>query len=176
MLILVIVMGALGALFTIRESWWLYALGIWLYMMLIPAVEASEQTVIQKVVPFRTQGRVFGFAAAFESAAAPVTAFLIAPIAEFVIIPWLETPRGPGPHRLAARRGRGHSRGIALVFLVAGIVMMIAATAAFFTRSYRHLSERYLAQPDEVRARRRARTPMAGRPRRPVSEPGGSAS
>ena len=38
---------------------------------LIPAVEASEQTVIQKVVPFRDQGRVFGFAAALESAAAP---------------------------------------------------------------------------------------------------------
>ena len=34
----------------------------WLYMTLIPAVEAAEQTVIQKVVPFRRQGRVFGFA------------------------------------------------------------------------------------------------------------------
>ena len=53
MLLVVIAMGMLGALFTIREWWWLYAVGIWLYMALIPAVEASEQTVIQKVVPFR---------------------------------------------------------------------------------------------------------------------------
>ncbi|MEQ1736755.1 MAG: MFS transporter, partial [Rhodoglobus sp.] len=50
MLLLVILMGVLGALFTIREWWWLYAVGIWIYMTLIPAVEAAEQTVIQKVV------------------------------------------------------------------------------------------------------------------------------
>jgi len=94
MLLLVMFMGLLGALFTLRDWWWLYAGGIWIYMMLIPAVEAAEQTVIQKVVPFRTQGRVFGFAAAFESAAAPVTAFLIAPIAEFAIIPYMESDSG----------------------------------------------------------------------------------
>ena len=172
MLILVIVMGALGALFTIRESWWLYALGIWLYMMLIPAVEASEQTVIQKVVPFRTQGRVFGFAAAFESAAAPMTAFLIAPIAEFVIIPWLETPEGQARTEWLVGEGGAASRGIALVFLVAGIVMMIAATAAFFTRSYRHLSERYLAPSAETPGE----DAEDGSASAPVSEPGGSAS
>ncbi len=149
MLLLVIVMGALGALFTIRESWWLYALGIWLYMMLIPAVEASEQTVVQKVVPYRTQGRVFGFAAAFESAAAPVTAFLIAPIAEFLIIPWIETPDGQARTEWLLGEGSAPSRGIALVFLIAGIVMMLIAIGAFFTRSYRKISELYLAAPDE---------------------------
>ncbi|WP_306420656.1 hypothetical protein [Arthrobacter sp. JCM 19049] len=62
LLLAVAMMGLLGAVFTIREWAWLYVLGIWLYMMLIPAAEASEQTVIQKVVPFRRQGRVFGFA------------------------------------------------------------------------------------------------------------------
>ena len=62
-------------------------------MCLIPAVEAAEQTVIQKVVPFKTQGRVFGFAQAFEAAAAPITAFLIAPIAQFLIIPYMNSTR-----------------------------------------------------------------------------------
>lgn len=141
MLLLVMVMGILGALFTIREWWWLYALGIWLYMMLIPAVEAAEQTVIQKVVPFRTQGRVFGFAAAFESAAAPVTAFLIAPIAEFIIIPFMNSQ--DGQQSLGWLLGEGQARGIALVFLVAGLVMVLAAIAAFFTRSYRRISQQY---------------------------------
>ena len=84
---LVVAMGILGALFTIREWWWLYAVGIWIYMALVPAVEASEQTVIQKVVPFTEQGRVFGFAQSLETAAAPITAFLIGPIAQFWIIP-----------------------------------------------------------------------------------------
>jgi DHA3 family multidrug efflux protein-like MFS transporter len=144
MLLLVILMGVLGALFTIREWWWLYAAGIWLYMTLIPAVEASEQTVIQKVVPFQTQGRVFGFAAAFESAAAPVTAFLIAPIAEFLIIPYMNSDAGRAS--LGWLLGDGQARGIALVFLVAGVVMVLAAVGAFFTRSYRTISARYLEE------------------------------
>jgi len=138
MLVLVIAMGVLGALFTIREWWVLYAVGIWLYMTLIPAVEAAEQTVIQKVVPFETQGRVFGFAAAFESAAAPVTAFLVAPIAEFVIIPFMRSDAGR--ENLGWLLGDGEARGIALVFLVAGLIMVVAAIAAFFTRSYRRIS------------------------------------
>lgn len=150
MLLFVILMGALGALFTIRDRWWLYAGGIWLYMMLIPAVEASEQTVIQKVVPFREQGRVFGFAAAFESGAAPITAFLIAPIAEFIIIPFMNSDAGR--ESLGWLLGDGDARGIALVFLIAGIVMVVAAIAAFFTRSYRRISAQYLDQGESAPA------------------------
>jgi DHA3 family multidrug efflux protein-like MFS transporter len=142
MLLLVVLMGVLGSLFTIREWWWLYAAGIWVYMTLIPAVEAAEQTVIQKVVPFQTQGRVFGFAAAFESAAAPVTAFLIAPIAEFLIIPYMNSDAGRSS--LGWLLGEGEARGIALVFLVAGILTVLLAVGAFFTRSYRTISAQYL--------------------------------
>jgi DHA3 family multidrug efflux protein-like MFS transporter len=148
MLFLVILMGVLGASFTIREWWWLYAVGIFLYMTLIPAVEAAEQTVIQKVVPFRTQGRVFGFAQAFESAAAPVTAFLIAPIAEFVIIPYMDSDAGR--EAWGWLLGEGSARGIALVFLVAGLVMVVAASLAFLTKSYRRISAEFAGQTESV--------------------------
>jgi DHA3 family multidrug efflux protein-like MFS transporter len=150
MLLLVMVMGLIGALFTIREWWWLYAGGIWLYMCLIPAIEASEQTVVQKVVPFETQGRVFGFAAAFESAAAPVTAFLIAPLAEFVIIPFMNS--SAGRENLGWLLGDGETRGIALVFLVGGLIMVLVAAGAFLTRSYRTISALYLTQRETVEA------------------------
>lgn len=141
MLVVVIIMGLLGALFTIRDWWLLYALGIWAYMCLIPVVEAAEQTVIQKVVPFRTQGRVFGFAQAFEAAAAPITAFLIAPIAEFWIIPYMESAGGQATWGWLL--GDGEARGIALVFLFSGLIMVALAFAAFTTRSYRMLSVEY---------------------------------
>ena len=150
MLLLVILMGVLGAMFTIREWWWLYAVGILLYMTLIPAVEAAEQTVIQKVVPFATQGRVFGFAAAFESAAAPITAFLIAPIAQFIIIPYMDSQAGQ--QAFGWLLGEGEARGIALVFLIAGLIMVLAAVGAFFTKSYRHLSQTYANQKESVPA------------------------
>lgn len=141
MLLLVVGMGVLGALFTIREWWVLYGVGIWLYMAIIPAVEAAEQTVIQKVVPFGRQGRVFGFAAAIESAAAPITAFLIAPIAEFVIIPYMRTDAGQ--QAWGWLLGEGEARGIALVFLISGLAMVVLALLAFTTRSYRVLSAEY---------------------------------
>ncbi|MBT2517360.1 MFS transporter [Streptomyces sp. ISL-90] len=141
MLLVVVAMGLIGALFTIREWWLLYAIGIWAYMALIPAVEAAEQTVIQKVVPFRRQGRVFGFAQAFEAAAAPITAFLIAPIAQFWIIPYMESEGGQATWgRLL---GEGDARGIALVFLFAGLALVAFALIAFRTRSYRLLSAEY---------------------------------
>jgi DHA3 family multidrug efflux protein-like MFS transporter len=148
MLLLVVLMGVIGAAFTVRDWWWLYAGGILLYMTLIPAVEAAEQTVIQKVVPFRTQGRVFGFAQAFEAAAAPITAFLIAPIAQFWIIPLMESREGGQVWGWLL--GEGEARGIALIFLAAGLIMIVAAVLAFSTRSYRHLSAMYAGQSESV--------------------------
>lgn len=132
-------MGILGAIFTIREWAWLYVVGIWLYMVLIPAVEASEQTVIQKVVPFRRQGRVFGFAQMLEAAAAPLTAFLIAPLAQYLIIPFMKTEDGDTSFGWLV--GQGEARGIALIFLVAGLIMVLAALLALSSKQYRRLSE-----------------------------------
>lgn len=147
MLQIAAVMGVIGAGFTLRDWWWLFAAGTWLYMMLIPAVEAAEQTVIQRVVPFERQGRVFGFAMMFETGAAPITAFAIAPVAEFAIIPYLETDAGRDTWRWLL--GDGEARGIALVFLFAGIALVALALAAFTTRAYRMLSAQYLAKAPE---------------------------
>ena len=141
MLFAVVVMGILGAVFTLREWAWLYIAGIWLYLVLIPFVEAAEQTVIQRVVPLPRQGRVFGFAMAFESAAAPITAFLIAPIAQVWIIPYARSTEGAA--QLAPLLGEGTSRGIALIFLVAGIILIAAALLAFLTPVYRRVSASY---------------------------------
>ena len=147
----VVLMGVLGAVFTLREWAWLYIAGIWAYLVLVPFVEAAEQTVIQQVVPLQRQGRVFGFAMAFESAASPVTAFLIAPIAQFWIIPYARSADGAA--QLAPLLGEGTSRGIALVFLVAGVIMIIAALLAFLTPVYRRVSASYAqAAAEEARA------------------------
>ena len=154
MLLCVIGMGLLGALFTVREWGWLYMLGIWLYLVLIPAVEAAEQTVIQRVVPLERQGRVFGFAGAVEMAAAPVTAFMIAPIAQLWIIPWSRSERGADA--LRPLLGEGTGRGIALVFLVAGVIMVLAAVAAFFTPVYRRVSAVYAEQTARDAAQKEA--------------------
>jgi len=136
-----VVAAVVGMFFTIREAWWLYVGGILLYMCIIPVAEAAEQTILQRVVPFRTQGRVFGFAQSVEAAASPISAFLIGPIAQFWLIPYMASDAGKTS--LGWLLGDGQARGIALVFLAAGALMLIAVLLAFVSRPYRQLSAAY---------------------------------
>lgn len=138
LLLVNIAVGLIGAFFAIREFWLLYTIGIFLYMMLVPAAEAAEQTIIQKVVPFKRQGRVFGFAQSIEAAAAPITAFLIGPLAQFWILPHVASPEGKA--QFGWLLGDGDARGIALIFLITGLVVVLAATLAFYSKSYKRLS------------------------------------
>ncbi|MPS34147.1 MAG: hypothetical protein E2593_02365 [Stenotrophomonas sp.] len=114
-------------------------------MALMPAAEAAEQTIVQKVVPYETQGRVFGFAASVESAASPISAYLIGPIAQFWLIPFMETDAGRDGFGWLL--GDGDARGIALVFVIAGLLTFLLVLLAFCSRAYRRLTEAYAAAP-----------------------------
>jgi DHA3 family multidrug efflux protein-like MFS transporter len=126
----------------------LMAIGLYVYMLLVPFVEAAEQTVLQKVVPYERQGRVFGFAQSVEQAASPLTAFLISPVAQFVFIPFMTT--GAGAEAIGSWFGTGMDRGIALVFMICGVLGLIMTTYALNSRFYRQLSARYLSSAAAV--------------------------
>ena len=145
MLFVNIGIAVLGMTFAIREVWWVYALGILIFMCLMPIAEASEQTIVQRVVPFEKQGRVFGFAASVESAAAPLSAFLIGPLAQFWLIPYMNSV--PGRERFGWLLGEGEARGIALAFLSASAVLLVVVLLAFVSKPYRRLSAAYASAP-----------------------------
>lgn len=136
-----IAMWIIGMTFTIRESIVLLAVGMFIYLCLIPVVEAVEQTILQRVVPFAKQGRVFGFAQSIEALAMPITAFIIGPIAEFIVIPYVKTEAGAA--QFGWLLGAGEARGIALVFIIASIIGLVLTILAFMSRSYRLLSQYY---------------------------------
>jgi MFS transporter, DHA3 family, multidrug efflux protein len=136
-----VVLWVLATTFTLHRSVLVLGVGMFLYLCVIPFIEASEQTVLQKVVPFERQGRVFGFAQSVEQAASPLTAFLISPVAQFVFIPFMTT--GAGVELIGGWFGTGPDRGIALVFVLTGLVGLVLTLAAFGTRQYRDLSRRY---------------------------------
>ncbi len=127
--------------FTIQPSIILLGVGMLIWMTLTPFVEATEHTIIQTVVPYERQGRVFGFAQSVESAATPVTAFLIGPIAQFIFIPFMTT--GAGVALIGDWFGVGVGRGIALLFILAGFIGLCVTLFAFRTKSYKILSARY---------------------------------
>ena len=138
-----LVMWAICIGFTLRESIWLLAAGILVYMAIVPIAEAAEQTVLQRVVPFERQGRVFGFAMSIEIAAAPLTAFIIGPVAEYLLIPYMNSDAGR--EALGWLLGDGQARGIALVFILSGVAGMIITVIALLSRPYHQLSEAYTA-------------------------------
>src|SRR5690606_37258280 len=106
-------------------------------------VEAAEHTIIQKIVESKRQGRVFGFAQSVETAAAPLTAFAIGPIAQYLFIPFMRDG-GRGAELIGSWFGTGDGRGIALVFMTAGFVGLAATFIALRSRAYRLLTQQYL--------------------------------
>ena len=127
--------------FPIRSSIIPVAIGFFIFLTLIPVAEASEQTIIQKVVPFQEQGRVFGFAQTVETAASPLTAFLIGPIAQAWVIPFMTD--GAGADTIGSWFGTGPDRGMALIFIIAGFIGLAITIVAMNSRPYRNLSNHY---------------------------------
>ena len=127
------------SVFTIRSSIVLVAVGMVVWLSLVPVIEAAEQTILQRAIPFERQGRVFGFAQLVENAASPLTAFLMAPLAEAVFMP-LMTGDGRGAELIGGWFGTGPDRGIALMFTTAGLLGVAATSAAWLSGAYRRLS------------------------------------
>src|SRR5690606_41381880 len=101
----------------------------------------DRHTTLQEVVPFERQGRVFGFAQSVEQAAAPLTAFLIGPLTQFVAIPLMTS--GAGAEAIGSWYGTGPERGMALVFSATGVLGVAMTLIAFGSRQYRQLSAVY---------------------------------
>jgi DHA3 family multidrug efflux protein-like MFS transporter len=142
-----IVMWSICSVFTLQASILLLAIGMFVWLCLIPAVEAAEQTILQKVVEPERQGRVFGFAQSVEQAASPITAFLIGPIAQLIFIPFMTT--GTGADRIGSWFGTGADRGLALLFTVAGLIGLAVTLFAMRSNAYRALSNRYENEAQE---------------------------
>jgi DHA3 family multidrug efflux protein-like MFS transporter len=144
---------------------WLVA-GLAAYMIAMPYVEASEQTVLQKVVPYERQGRVFGFAQSLEQAASPLTAFLISPLTQFFFIPFMREG-GTGARWIGGWFGTGDARGIALVFVLIAVLGLVLTGYALSSKYYRLLSRRYQEAPGDP-------TPDAGPDDGPAAESAGA--
>ena len=147
LLLVNLITWAVCCVFTIQPSIWLLAGGCFIWMLLGPYAEAAEQTTLQKVVPLERQGRVFGFAQSVEQSASPLTAFLIGPLTQFVVIPFMTD--GAGARSIGSWFGTGPDRGIALVFTVAGLFGVMLTLFALNSRYYRQLSAAYAGGDDD---------------------------
>jgi MFS transporter, DHA3 family, multidrug efflux protein len=136
--------------FALRSSIVMLTIGMIVWLALVPVIEAAEQTVLQRSIPFERQGRVFGFAQLVENAASPLTAFLMAPVAEAVFMPFMTD--GRGAEWIGGWFGTGPERGIALMFTLAGLVGVAVTVLTRASRSYRRLASASLSPAASPRA------------------------
>jgi DHA3 family multidrug efflux protein-like MFS transporter len=136
-----IIMWTATMIFPVQPSIFLLAAGILAWTLLVPFIEATEHTIVQKVVPLERQGRVFGFAQSVETGASPITAFLVGPLTQFVLIPFMTT--GAGVTLIGGWFGTGDGRGMALAFIMAAFAGLIVTILAMYSRSYRLLAAEY---------------------------------
>ncbi|HEU5486549.1 MAG TPA: MFS transporter [Microlunatus sp.] len=151
LLLINLVLWSVTALFPLQASIVMLTIGMAFYMILIPYAEAAEQTILQRVVPFERQGRVFGFAQSVEQAASPLTAFMIGPLTQLIFIPFMTD--GAGAELIGGWFGTGPARGIALVFVLVGVLGVLLTIYALNSKYYRQLSARYAEsdpQPTET--------------------------
>jgi DHA3 family multidrug efflux protein-like MFS transporter len=146
LLVVNMIVWAVAAVFTLQSSVIMLAVACFIWLFLHPFAEASEQTALQKLVPFERQGRVFGFAQSVEQAAAPLTSFVVGPLTQFVVIPFMTT--GAGARAVGGWYGTGPERGMAVMFTLAGLFGVIAAVIAVNSRQYRMLSAAYANPPE----------------------------
>jgi MFS transporter, DHA3 family, multidrug efflux protein len=143
LLLINVALWSVTAIFPLQASVVMLVAGMAVYMILVPYAEAAEQTILQRVVPYERQGRVFGFAQSVEMAASPLTAFMIGPVTQLIFIPFMTD--GAGADLIGGWFGTGPARGIALVFVLLGVLGVLLSVYALNSRFYRQLSARYAA-------------------------------
>ena len=86
---------------------------------------------------------MFGFAQSIEAASSPISAFMIGPLAQFMIVPFVASEAGRQQLGWLLGEGMDQSRGIALVFIIASLLMAVVLLFAFRSKAYRVLSAFY---------------------------------
>ncbi|HJR25071.1 MAG TPA: MFS transporter [Acidimicrobiales bacterium] len=126
------------SVFAVQSSIPLLTIGCFVWLFMMPVIEAAEQTVLQRSIPFEKQGRVFGFAQMVENAAAPVTSILMGPLAAELFIPLMTD--GKGADWIGSWWGTGPERGLAVMFTLAGLIGLAVTLVFRASRSYRDLT------------------------------------
>lgn len=97
----------------------------------LPALNANESYFWRTIIPIELQGRAFSLKYAIQSGVIPIGLLLGGLLADYIFEPFMITP----PHLLYTVLGNGKGMGMALMFLITGIIGTALSVAGFFSRS-----------------------------------------
>lgn len=124
----------------LSPSFWLLSIAGFFTFATMPVMNATNASLWQSKVPSHLLGRSFAILRVMSEAAMPVGYLLAGPLAEFVFEP-LMAPNGALAGSVGAVIGTGPGRGLALMFVLLGVAMLITAAAGYGVRSIRRVEE-----------------------------------
>jgi len=124
--------------FGIGRDMTIWAPTAFLTMALIPILNGSSQSIWQSKVPPEMQGRVFSTRAIIARFANPISMAISGPLADWVFEPAM-MPGGNFVSTFGWLVGTGPGAGIAVLFVIMGILGFVITIAGYSVRSIRDL-------------------------------------
>jgi hypothetical protein len=140
MLGFVVLAGLVLAAHGLTPSPWLIAVVAPAFLFTIPIVGATFTVILQTRTPPDVQGRVFSTVRMLSLITLPLSYFLAGPLADGVFEPAM-APGGALAGTVGALIGTGEGRGIALMFMISGLVLAATAVLAYGSAQIRGLEE-----------------------------------
>jgi DHA3 family macrolide efflux protein-like MFS transporter len=119
------------------------------FLFTIPITSGSTMAILQARVPADVQGRVFAAVRVLAMAAVPLAYLVAGPAADYVFEP-LMAPGGALAGSVGSMIGTGDGRGIALMFMVSGLVASTAAVLGYLNPHLRRVEDEE-TEPEPVR-------------------------
>ena len=133
------IFGVFCAITGLRPSFTVIAAGTFGMFFLLPIINGCSQAIWQSKVPIAVQGRVFAVRRLIGASTIPTAALIAGPLADRVFEPLMTS-------RFLQRTighvvGMGHGRGIALMFVVSGILVVLTQFGGYFYPRIRHVED-----------------------------------
>lgn len=114
----------------LRPSALLFSVAVFLFCFGLPIINGSNQIILQQKVAPDVQGRVFALSKMLAGASLPLAYLIAGPLADKVFEPLMGID-GLLAGSVGQFIGVGKGRGIALLFIVMGVLTMLATVAAY---------------------------------------------
>ncbi len=133
-----LISGFCFILMGLRPEFWRVALGAFGAHFTIAFIDGSNKSIWQKKIPQEFQGRVFAVWQMVALAAAPLAFLSAGPLADRVFEPLMRSgdPLFAGLNGLV---GSGQGRGIGLMFVLMGLIKILAALACAIPKTVRNV-------------------------------------
>lgn len=121
----------------LRPGWILPAVGFFLMMACLPVASASGQAIFQTKIEPSAQGRVFAVRSMISRSLMPVAFLLSGPLADRVFEPLMKENGALAGTFIAGLIGSGTGRGVGLMFVCSGLVLLAVSLLAYTNRHIR---------------------------------------